>query len=822
MDHRHRIVHLDGTVRVVRRNARVVERDERGRAILLVGTAQDITEAVSAEERIRDRESRLNLAVEVAHLGHWEWNLQDDTLTWSDENYRIHGVEPGTPLPPGGEFGQFIHPEEREEAQEAMRATLRGERDYDVTHRLLCPDGVERTFHTVARVVERDERGRAVRVLGTVQDVTEQAEHQRELERLTALLAHADQMARLAPYEWDPKARSFWWSEQLYEVVGYAREDLPATVESLTRLIHPDDHDRAWETWSAGSRARAGWDMEYRIVRGDGAVLVVRDLSAWMPAERGDGGFFRGAIQDITHLAELRQQAEEAASEVISIIDASLLPIIVIDEHGTVQRANGATERVFGWDVEELVGLDVGVLAAGLTQQQHSGYLAHYLETGGASTPEGLVVGRTREVRGRRRDGSEFPAQLTVAEAELGTGRRQFVGIVMDLTEQKTTEEHLRQMQKSEALGTLVAGVAHDFNNLLTAIRGGIDMAQEFPDQSRWLEIATQASDRAAEVVRQLLRFSRRDEPQQIELDPAEMIREATTLSRETLDRRIWFTSHADEDLPPILGDPGQMQQVLLNLIVNARDAVLEKAEQQPGTFEPAIQVSARAQSIEGVPGVVFEVRDNGTGMTDEVRERALDPFFTTKPADRGTGLGLAAVTGIIQRHEGQIRIHTKLGEGTDFGVWLPSRRREDSESPFAEGREEPRWAAQGEAPAVLIVDDEEPLGAIAAAYLRSAGFEALAFTNGDDALAEAGRRRINLAVLDVNMPSPNGWEVLAALRRRDPDLPVIVCSGFADDEDARGRGATAVLAKPYTRAQLVDAVRSALSASAEGASEGR
>ncbi len=807
----HRIVRPDGAVRVVRRNARVVERDERGRAVRLVGTTQDITEAVEAEERLRDSESRLRLAVAVARLGYWEWDLRTDSLKWSEENYRLHGLSPDQEPPRGTEFEEWIHPDDRARAAAEMRAALKGHREYDITHRITDATGAQRIVHSMGRVAERDEEGRALKILGTIQDVTEIVEHQVELERVASLLAQADAMALLAPYEWDPDQRVWWWSDQMYEVSGYTRETLPPGPDAVAQLVHPDDFERVRETWLDAARRREGWDVEYRLIDAAGGTHAVRDLAAWIPPEDGTGGIYRGAIQDITHLVELRERAEEAAAEVISIIDASLLPIIVIDEHGTVQRANGATERVFGWQVEDLVGQDVGLLASGVTLDEHASYISHYVSTGTASTPEGLVVGRTREVRGRRRDGSEFPAQLTVAEAELGTGRRQFVGIVMDLTEQKTTEEHLRQMQKSEALGTLVAGVAHDFNNLLTAIRGGIDMAQEFPEQPRWLEIATQAADRAAEVVRQLLRFSRRDEPQQVRLDAAEMIHEATTLSRETLDRRIWFTSHADEDLPPIVGDPGQMQQVLLNLIVNARDAVLERAEQHQGTYEPAIQVTARAASVDGNPGVIFEVRDNGTGMTDEVRNRAMDPFFTTKPTDRGTGLGLAAVAGIVQRHEGEIRIHTKLGEGTEVGVWLPSRTLVEPSSETGEDGTENVPPGPQQSPAILIVDDEEALGHIAAAYLQSAGFEALAFTNGQDALQEAEQRPVHLAILDVNMPSPNGWEVMAALRRRIPDLPILVSSGFTEEEEARSRGATAVLPKPYSREQLVEVVRAVL-----------
>jgi len=803
----YRITRPDGVERMVHSLARLVAGAD-GKASRIMGTVRDVTEQHELEGILHGLSTQLVEAQEIARIGSWEWDLETGEMEWSPQAWLLYGEDPSSGKKPADVLRERVPPEEQGLLGDVLREIVAGSERVSIEHRVIRADGQTRTVRVHARATAWAD-GRIRRVVGSTQDITEEAAREAAVQRATALLAHANAMARLAPYEWDPSG-SWWWSEQLYEILGYEPEQLPANAESLRRVIHTDDLTQVMTVFREAVRSRTGWDMQYRMVRNDGDVCIVRDLSEWVETASDGSGVFRGSIQDITETARLREQAQESAAEVINIIDASLLPIIVIDEQGIMQRANAATERVFDWSREELIGRNVSMLASGVTPDEHHQYVAHYVATREASTPEGLVVGRTREVRARRRDGTEFPAQLTVTEAELGTNRRQFVGIILDLTEQKATEEHLRLMQKSEALGTLVAGVAHDFNNLLTAIRGGVDMAQEFPNEPRWLEIAMQASDRAAEVVRQLLRFSRRDEPKRVTMVPAELVREATLLSRETLDRRIWFTSHADENLPTIQGDPGQMQQVLMNLIVNARDAVLERTEQEPGRFAAAIQLTARTLEVDGRPGVIFEVRDNGTGMTEEVRQRALDPFFTTKAADRGTGLGLSAVVGIVEHHQGQLMILTRPDEGTEVGVWLPiedagSVAHDAPETPERNDRDD---LTDAQNRTVLIVDDERSLGTITSAYLEAAGYRVVYYWSGAEALRQVDAQSISLAILDLNMPAPNGWEVMAALHRQDPQLPVVIASGFANQDEARQRGAMELLPKPYTREELVEVTR--------------
>jgi len=355
-----------------------------------------------------------------------------------------------------------------------------------------------------------------------------------------------------------------------------------------------------------------------------------------------------------------------------------------------------------------------------------------------------------------------------------------------------------------------VAGVAHDFNNLLTAMVGGIAMAKSQPGQDRWLDLAGEAADRATRLVQQLLQFSRRSRPELQEIDPASLVERTTALVRETFDRRIAVSLELPTVWGVIAGDEGQLQQVVMNLLVNARDAVLERAEHEHEGYQPSIHVALSEDLLRGRPAVRVDVRDNGAGMTAAVRARAFDPFFTTKPVGQGTGLGLATVAGIIERHEGDISIESAPGAGTTFSVRLPLVT---SGLPDAPGRP---GEADGPAPAdmrtVMVVDDEEMVRFITAGYLEDAGYRVVQMGGGQAAIdAIEGGAEADIILTDVNMPSPNGWELLARLRDRPGIPPIVVASGYADAETARERGAAGFLHKPFSQAALVQALEEIL-----------
>ncbi|MCK9494533.1 MAG: PAS domain-containing protein [Dehalococcoidia bacterium] len=805
LDLRQRIIRPDGSVRVIQRNADWVERGGRR---IIIGTTQDVTETVAAEERLRSSEARLREAESMAQLGHWDWNLDTNEIVWSDQMYRTMGLEPSEGVPDLRRYLlDIVHPDDRNGVSDAGLQAMREAGGYDLRYRILRPDGEVRVIHEVTRVIERSETGRAHRMLGVLRDTTDEVAAERRLRSSESRLREAEAIARLGHWEWNVDGDQLYWSDENYHLHGRSPDNPIGSAEEFLRYIHPDDLPHMRAEMVAALRGERDMDSTLRIVREDGAIRTVRGVARVVERSRGRAIRMVGTVYDITDLEEAHERLRRN--------EARLREAEAIAHLGSWEWDLTSGHQVWSDEVWRIYGSEP---QGGLTPQQ---VLDRYVPAEDIEAMSDLI---RRLFRGEPveplvhrvvRPGGEVryvTFHPRVAERD-GDRVLRIIGASQDITEQRATDERLRQMQKSEALGTLVAGVAHDFNNLLTAIRGGLEMAREYPGEQRWLDIAQQASDRAAEVVRQLLRFSRREEPQQVPMDAAELVREATMLSRETLDRRVSFTSFAEGEFPPLAGDPGQMQQVLMNLIVNARDAVLQRAEEEPVGYQPALQLTARPATQGGRPGVAFEVRDNGTGMSEEVRQRALDPFFTTKPADRGTGLGLAAVAGIVQRHEGLLTITTTPGEGTEVAVWLPARRPESSltsEDIRRTGATGP-GAAEAEAPTIFVVDDEEALGAIAAAYLEAAGLHVAYFGDGNAAV-EAARAIPGappaLVLLDLNMPPPDGWETMAALREVDPDLPVVIVSGFADEDEVHQRGAQAFLAKPYSRADLLEMVR--------------
>ncbi len=362
-------------------------------------------------------------------------------------------------------------------------------------------------------------------------------------------------------------------------------------------------------------------------------------------------------------MADRRHDAETLQTILDGVLDA----IITIDARGTVLSFNRTAERMFGYASAEVVGENVAMLMTQEHARNHDDYLDRYQRTG-----ERKIIGIGREVLARRKDGTTFDVDLGVTEHVEG-GEWMYIGILRDITARKHLEEQLRQSQKLEAVGTLAAGVAHDFNNLLMGIRGCLKFASAKIETSSpaqvFLTEAAAAADRGANLTRQLLDFSRRTPSERERFPLNVVVAGADRLLERILDSEIELETQLDAERDDLFGDPGQIEQVIVNLVVNARDALESGGRIRVSTSNVDSALPPHRQVR---PCIRLSVSDDGIGMDEATQNRIFEPFFTTKPPDRGTGLGLSTVYGIVEEHGGEIRVTSTLGEGTRFDIDLP------------------------------------------------------------------------------------------------------------------------------------------------------
>ncbi len=496
------------------------------------------------------------------------------------------------------------------------------------------------------------------------------------------------------------------------------------------------------------------------------------------------------------------------------VLETAVDGIIIIDAQGWVQMFNPACERLFGYRADEVIGRNVSMLMPSPYRDEHDGYLDGFHRTG-----ERKIIGIGREVSGLRKDGTTFPMDLSVGEVKQAE-QSMFVGIIHDLTARKHIQAQLVQAQKMETVGQLSGGIAHDFNNLLTVVIGNAevlsDMLKVRPDMQALAVAIVQAGERGAELTRRLLAFSRRQTLRPAEIDCNLLVRGMEKLLRRMLPEAITIKAATEGELWTF-ADPGQLENAILNLAINARDAMPDGGTLSIATGHAPLDQRYRELHPEVNPGdyAMIAVTDDGTGMPKEVLDRVFEPFFTTKEVGKGSGLGLSMVYGFVKQSNGHVTIYSEPGLGTTVRIYLPA---------VAAVGENVRSQTQIEAAAagseaVLVAEDDPFVRSYAVASLRSLGYRVIEATDGREALdALNAGVQVDLLFSDVVMPGGiNGWDLAERARRIRPGLKVLLTSGYALETLAeRGRlpeGAL-ILNKPYRKLELAKRLREALAVS--------
>ncbi|BDU71277.1 PAS domain-containing hybrid sensor histidine kinase/response regulator [Mesoterricola silvestris] len=612
------------------------------------------------------------------------------------------------------------------------------------------------------------------------------------------------------------------------ETLGWSLEELLA--RPFLEFVHPGDRDAARREAERQARgAGTVFQYENRYLHKDGSwrwlswrcvpetdgstYATARDITLFKDAEAALH-LSQEALVESEHLlrslnSELERRVEARTAEVrqaLATLDATEDGAFIF-EPGSLRftYVNEGAVRQTGFTRAELLGRTPRDLLPGDQGEGFEGFLA--LVAGGGS--------RQITTTHWTKDGREVPVEINVQYIASAEGPPRFIYVARDITERRQQDLAAHRSQRIEALGTLAGGVAHDLNNALTPILMGVEaLREQFPDAAPGIVDLLEASARrGAALVRQLLAFARGTEGRKEPLLSRLLLTELATLLRSTFPKNIEVELLCPEDLPPLWGDATQIHQILLNLSVNARDAMPNGGR---------LTLEARAAEITGpVPGalpasrpgpcLVVEVRDTGTGIPEGLLTKIFDPFFSTKPIDKGTGLGLATVVAILKGHEGFLQVETVPGRGTTFRIHLPLAR-----AGLSPGQhQDPEGELSGEGRTLLVVDDEPAVLTMAAIVLRRLGFEVVEAVDGVAGLirAEDHRERLCGVITDLHMPALDGLDFVRSLRRILPAIPIIVSSGRLDEEarEAFGNlGVGAYLDKPFSEGQIREVLREA------------
>lgn len=508
----------------------------------------------------------------------------------------------------------------------------------------------------------------------------------------------------------------------------------------------------------------------------------------------------------------------ERGNVFFAAVEMTRMPMILTDPRAPdnpIAFANKAFLDLTGYEEDEVLGRNCRFLQGADTDRETVAELRDAI-----AAKESVSV----EILNYKRDGSPFWNAVFIGPVYDAAGDLlYFFASQLDVTRRKETERAYRQAQKMESVGQLTAGLAHDFNNLLQVVNGNLEvLSSKLPDDHllRYVENARSAADRGARLTRQLLAFARKTRLQPKTVNLNDLIHEFTPLLESTLGRTNELHISLRRSIPNVMVDREQLEMALLNVVMNARDAMPEGGLVTVATAPVHLNGDAAARELPPGDYIAVEVRDDGVGMSPDVLRRAHEPFFTTKSIGKGTGLGLAMASGFVQQSRGRLEIESAPGAGTTVRFLLPVTR----QTVMSE-RDEPAHATaaregKGGAEHILVVEDQTEVLELACEILEGAGYRVTAVQDAREALAALDRLggRVDLVFTDVLMPGGmNGIDLAEEIRRRFPDMPILLTTGYNDEMAADGpqRGSLDVLGKPYRRAELTDRIRQALDSGA-------
>ena len=792
---------------------------------------RDISPRRAIQRRLEERDALLTLAEDSAGVGVWEIDVAADTVRGTPQFFRLMGLPPTAEPIPMDRIRQLRFPEDRSRLWDNYQEMRRTGGTYELEHRIRRPDGEERWILGRGRMVF-DAAGTPVRLSGMDVDITARKRSEAALRESEDRFRQVFEQSPLGKATLGPDFRLREVNPALCRMLGYVQDELVG--RNLLDIVHPEDRATCYERGAAMLTGREPQlQLEERFLRKSGEPFWVSITVGAIRAADGSVLYTLGIIEDIDErrrirlaleeserrLRELNEQLEQAAeqrarqlassrAQLQAFFDNSpdwltlqrVLPdgrIEYADLNPTCEAAYGMTrEQVIGNTVEEVLGLE--------GSREPLRLLRECVRTG---ETQRYVARRTMSGRSRTID-----VMFVLVPGVDESGNRYIITTARDLTDREQLEAQLRQAQKMEAIGQLTGGVAHDFNNLLAVVMGSADLAKRRPANAPALmDNILRAGERGVALTRQLLSFSRRQPAESRVIDLRSEMPRILAMLRPSLRGDIVVESAVADDLWLIETDPNELEIALLNIAVNARDAM-----PNGGTFSITVSNAVAAQPS-GTDSVTIVLRDTGEGVAPDLLGKVFDPFFTTKEPGSGTGLGLSQVYGFAQQSGGCVGISSRLGVGTTITLYLPRSDKVLANAEIGRTAIEPRAAGRR----VLLVEDNPDVAQVVSEMLRSMELEVEQVDRARHALERLELQAFDVLLTDVVMPDGlNGLELARQVRTRFPDMPILLTSGYNEilPHDA---GEFRLLRKPVPYMELRDAINACLPLPSAGAAGG-
>ncbi len=803
--------------------------DPQGRPRAILVSANDLTDRIAATNRLMLSEETLRLATDAGEIGTWDVDLATGLLTCSDRVRAIFGLSPGEPCQKQ-DFEAALHPDDHPALRDAFADALDPSRRtaFDVEFRIFArDDGSLRWVAAKGRGVF-DAAGRCVRALGTAINVTAHRHDRQRLRESEAMLAESEAKFRgitdsIDHMVWSslPDGHHDFFNQRWYDYTGVPPGSTDG--EAWKDLFHPDDQARTWSVWTQSLNTGEPYRIEYRLRHRSGQYRWA--LGRAQAVRNAEGRIVRwyGTCTEIEEIVQAREVLARSRKELEREVARRTAErdqvwrnaqdlLLVVDGDGLCRAANPAWTALLGWDPQDVVDAFVFdfIVPDDLADSRHAFERAM---AGQLSSYENRMLHRDGGFRIISWMVAPHAGNLYVSGRDVTAARAAEEALA-------ATQEQLRQAQKMEAVGQLTGGIAHDFNNMLSIVIGSLDLLGRrlLPDaarERRYVEAAMEGARRAAQLTQRLLAFSRQQPLQPKPIAVNALIAGILDLLRRSLDPGTELRTVLADDLWWTHADPNQLENALLNLAVNSRDAMdgrgrltLETANAAPGERYTAAHGGVPAGEY-----VLIACTDTGSGMTAEVMAKAFEPFFTTKEVGRGTGLGLSQVYGFVKQSGGHVKLQSRPGQGTTIKIYLP---RLVSPEPQAADPPSTSFVPRGDGrEVVLVVEDQPSVRQISVEALQALGYGVLEAATADAALdLLQANPDVVLLFTDVVMPGSNGRKLADAAVRSRPGLRVLFTTGYTRDAIVRDgvldEGVNLIV-KPFTVAELAAKVRAVL-----------